>query len=162
MPCNKFNPGARHTKVAWWLLAAGARRRRRGYLRPVTGLALDGSGLVIQHVAAVHRFDIAVATGAADVFVHALQRESGATVVKKRRFPLVVVVAGGTRCRFSIEGELRVVRVPVAVLAQFRRLPEINVQQVGFEIWRLVTIGAGDGPMRSDQRKLGCGVIEFR
>ena len=157
-----FTCGLRHDTIAGWLLAAGARRGRRGYCRPVTSLAWHGSGLVVQHVASVHGFDIAVATDAADVLVHALERQSGAAVVKKGRLPLVAVVTAFAFWGRRGSGELAGVDIPVAALAGIRRRSEINVQKVGFEIWRLVAIRTGDPAVRADQDEFCGRVVEAR
>ena len=112
-----FNCGFRRDRIAGSLLAAGARRPRRGYRRAVASFALHRSGLVVQHIAPVYLFNIAVATDAADVPVHSLKRQSGAVVVKKRWLPLVAVVAACAfwGCRGS--SELAGVDILVAALA---------------------------------------------
>lgn len=48
----------------------------------------------------------------------------------------------------------------VAVFALRRRSLEIDIDQSGFQVWRLVAIHAGCRAMRSGQRECGFGMIE--
>jgi len=48
----------------------------------------------------------------------------------------------------------------VAVLAFFRRLLEIRIDQLGFQIRRLMAVDTGDRPVRSLQRERSLIVIE--
>ena len=129
----------------------------------MTGRAFNRSGFVEQHFGVIYQFDSAMAARAAHVFVDTLQRKLRAgVVIEQRRFPLDRVVAGGALRRFAIDGELRAVGVFVALLAKFRRDTKIHVDQGCFQVGGAMAIGAGDGPMRSDQGVLGRGMIELR
>jgi len=84
------------------------------------------------------------------VAMDAAQRERGALVVIEQGWlPLGAVMAIGTG-RDRILGELLAVDVLVTVLTLLRRRLEIHMEQVGFQVRRLVAIDTGGGPVRSN------------
>lgn len=133
---------------------------RLGHFRTVASLALNGCRFVKQHFGVAYYLEIGMAQRAADVLMHALQREFGAAVIKQRRLPLVGVVArrafGGRRP----VGELTGVNIAMTLFASARRLSEIDVNQAGFKVRRPVAIRASDGTVGPGQNETGGSVIE--
>ena len=80
-------------------------------------------------------------------------------MIKERWFPFQGVVAVNA-VRDPFPGELSPVDVIVAVFALRRRALEIYVDQLGFQIGRLVTVHTGCRPVRAHQWKCGLRVIE--
>lgn len=129
-------------------MAIGARFRRRR---------------VEEDLLAVDIFEELMAPGAGNVTVLAFQsKRRPFVVVERRRFPLRRVMAIGALRHFvrkELE-ELSAVNVLVTLLAFSRRLLEINVNELGLEIRRLVAIDAGNRAVRALERKSRCAVIE--
>jgi len=97
-----------------------------------------------------------------DVLVCATQGERGSLVViEQRGLPFRAVVAVGAGGCFPF-GKLLSVDVLMALLALHRGSLEIHIDQLGFEVWRFVTVDARRRPMRSEQGELGLGMIEGR
>ena len=61
---------------------------------------------------------------------------------------------------FEELGELSAMYVFVALLALFRSLLKVDIDQLGLKVGRLVTIDAGHCSMRSRQREGCCAVIK--
>jgi len=119
-------------------------------------------GLVKQNGFALHHSGQFVTTGAAHVLVRATQCErSTLVVIKQRRFPFHAVVTLGA-ARNSGLCELVRMHVLMAVLTLHGSGFEIDIQQVGFKIWRLVAIDARRSAMRAQQSEFRLRVIESR
>ena len=90
----------------------------------------------------------------------ALERKRCLLMIKPRRPPFIVVVAGS-----AIAGpgpELIRMGVIMALGARDRCMREIDVRHRQLQIGRLVAFGAGDSAMRTRQREIRFGVIELR
>jgi hypothetical protein len=130
-----------------WL---GASHRSRSAM---TGRAIFWSRLVEKHGLGADRFCQLVAISALHVLVSAAQWEnSSLLVVEERRSPFHAVVAVSTRGGFTL-GELLSMDVFVAVLAQKRGRFEIDIDELGFEVRRLMAVDASSRTMRSEQRE---------
>ena len=111
----------------------------------------------------VNRFEEFVTAGASDVAMLAFQRESRSLVVIERgRFPLRRVMTIAALRYFVREefGELPAVHVLVAFLALFRRFLEIDIDQLGLQVRRLMAVDARDRAMRALQRERRRAVVE--
>lgn len=103
-----------------------------------------------------------VTAGAAHVLMRASQCEgSSLIVIKQRRLPFHAVVALGAACDFGLR-ELLTMDVLVAILTLHRSGFEIDIQQVGFKVWRLVAVDARRSAMRAQEREFRLRVIESR
>ena len=94
-----------------------------------------------------------VATRTDHISVFAFQRERRSLVViKRRRLPLrgVVAVAALRNLIRKQLGELAAVDVFVALLAFLRRLLEVHIGHLCFEVWRLMAVNAGHGTVRTN------------
>jgi len=80
-------------------------------------------------------------------------------MIEERRLPFraVVTLSAASDVRF---GKLLAVDVLVAILALSRSSLEIDVDEAGLKVGRLVAIATGRRTMRSQQRKLRFRVIE--
>lgn len=118
--------------------------------------------LVEQNRLPLHHPGQFVTAGAAHVLVRAPQCEgSSLVVIKQRRLPFHAVVTLDATRDISF-CELLPMHVLVAVLTLGRSSFEIDIQQVGFKIWRLVAVDARGSAMRPQQRKFRLRVIETR
>ena len=91
-----------------------------------------------------------VAAATVNISVNAFQWKSRARVViEGRGLPFLRDVTPSATCDLGGVGELTAVRVGVTFLALLRRNPEIDVQQIGLELRRAVTIRASHRAMRS-------------
>ena len=108
-------------------------------------------GGVKEDLLAVYLAEKLVAAGAGDIAVLAFQGElSPLVVIEERRLPFGRVVAVSTwydLARIELR-ELPAVDILMALLALLRRLLEVHIDELGFQIWRLVAIDAGDRAMR--------------
>ena len=96
------------------------------------------------------------------VLVRSSQREGSPFFVIKQGwlpFHAVVAVRAGRCLTF---GELLPMRILVAVFAQSGGGLEIHTYQLGFKVRRFVAIDAGGSAVRSQQGKLGFGMVEAR
>jgi|SRR5579883_575221 len=120
----------------------------------MTGCALFRRGLIEQYLLVIHRLEQRVASFAANVPVHAFERQSGATVIEQRRFPLIGVMAVSA---VSYPGfrKLPGVHVLMAVFADRRGGTEIDTRQFQTQVWRLVALDAVDSAVRSGEREIG-------
>lgn len=124
--------------------------------------AILGRGLVEQDCLRSDRFCQLVTFRAPDVLVSAAQREGGPLLmIEQGRLPFHAVMAIGAGCGFPF-GKLLPVGILVAILAYRGRGLEVRVDQLSFEVWRFVAVNAGRGPVSSQQRKLGLGVVKAR
>ena len=122
--------------------------------------AILRSGLVEQNRFALHHPCQLVTAGAAHVLVRAPQCErSTLVVIKQRRLPFHAVVTLGA-ARNSGLCELLAMHVLVAVLTLRWSSFEIDMQQVRFEIWRLMAIDARGSAVRAQEGKFRLRVIE--
>lgn len=124
-----------------------------------------GTGLlrrsIEEHLLSVDLLEEFVAAGASDISVFAFKGEGcSLVVIKGRRLPLGGVVAVSARSYFvGVElDELAAVRVFVALFAFLRRLLEVHINELGFQIWRFVAVDTGDCTMRALQAE-GCRVV---
>lgn len=122
--------------------------------------AFPGGGLVKQDRLAFDDAGQLVASFAAHVLVHPLQRESGSLVMGEQRWPPPRTVVAFRTLRDLALGELFAVDVFVTLLASGRRSFEVNVEEPGLLIGRLVTVHASRGPMGAKQWKRSLRVIE--
>lgn len=131
--------------------------------RSVTVGAGGRRGCVKEDLLAVYRAEKLVAAGAGDIAVLAFQGELGPLVmVEQGRLPFGCVVAVATWCdliRIELR-ELPVVDILMALLALLRRLLEVHIDELGFQVRRLVAIDAGDRAMRAGQWKRRRAVIK--
>ena len=103
-----------------------------------------------------------MARGAAHVLVSAPQREGRPfLVIKERGLPLCAVVALSA-VRYVSHGKLLPVDVFMAVFADSRCRFEVDIDQLGFEIRRLVAVLAGRCAVSSQQREFCSRVIKTR
>jgi len=118
---------------------------------------------VKEDLLAVYLAEKLVAAGAGDIAVLAFQGElSPLVVIEERRLPFGRVVAVATWCdlvRIELR-ELPAVDIFMALLALLRRLLEVHIDELGFQVWRLVAIDAGDRAMRARQWKRRRAVIK--
>lgn len=128
----------------------------------MAGCALLRRGLVEEHGFTGNTACQFVAGFTLHVAVGPLQRKCGRLVViEQGRLPLPAVVAPCARgCRPL--GELPAMRVFVAVLALGWGSLEINIDQLRLQVRRLVTVDAGRGAVRSEQREGSLRVVEPR
>src|SRR5215471_405298 len=127
---------------------------------PMARRAVLGSRLVEENCLSRDHTGRLVTRGAAHVLMSAPQGESRPLlVVKQRRFPLRAVVTLGTT-RYVGYSELLRVDVLMAVLTRGRSRFEIDIDQLGLEIRRLVTVFAGRRPMSSQEREFCLRMIE--
>lgn len=95
------------------------------------------------------------------ITMRSLEREGSALVViKQRRLPAGVAVTFGAWGNASGLGELGAVNVRVAVLALLRCGMEIHVDELDFEVGRLVTVSTGHGTMCPCKQESRLGVVE--
>lgn len=128
----------------------------------MTSGALLRRGLVEQNRFALNHPAQLVTAGAAHVLMRAAQGElSTLVVIKQRRFPFHAVVTLDAARDTSL-CELLAMHVLVAVLTLGRSSFEIDIQQFGFKIWRLVTIDARSSAVRAQEREFRLRVIESR
>ena len=80
-------------------------------------------------------------------------------MIEERRAPLVAVVASCAIVRAI--AELSGMWVFVAFCASFRRTCELDVHQIQLHIRGLVAVRTCHCAMRSNERELGLGVVEF-
>ena len=126
----------------------------------MAGHAILRRGLVEQDCLGGNDFGQFVTVGAFDVLMGAAQCESCPfVVIEQGRLPLHAVVAVGAGGSVPF-GELLSVDVLMAVLAQGGGCLEIHVDQIGFEVRRLMAVDAGRRPMCPEQGKLGLGMVE--
>lgn len=122
--------------------------------------ALLGRGLVEQHCLSLYQPGQFVTVSAAHILVRSPQRECcSLVVVEQRRLPPGTIVTLCTTCYVRL-GKLPAVDVLMALLTLGWRSFEIDVDQLRFQIRRLVACNAGSRPMRTEQRKLRLRVIE--
>lgn len=96
----------------------------------------------------------------AHVVVRTPQREFRALlVIEERGLPLHAVVTLRAAGYVGF-GELLPMYIFMAVLAQCRCLFEVHVEEIGFEVWRLMAVDAGCRSMRSEQGELRLRVIK--
>ena len=101
--------------------------------------------------------------GAGHIAVLTLERERGSLVViEDGGLPLIGIVAVPALSHLVSEelGELTGVHVFVALLALLRRLFEIHIGQLGFQVGRLVAIDAGHRSMRALQGERSRAVVK--
>ena len=128
----------------------------------MTSGTLFRCGLVEQNGFALNHLGQLVTAGAAHVLVRATQCESSTLVViKQRRFPFHAVVTFGATRDISLR-ELLAMHILVAVLTLRRSSFEIDIQQVGLKIWRLVAVDARGSAVRPQEREFRLRVIESR
>ena len=104
-----------------------------------------------------------VATGAGNVAVLTFECEGCPfVVIEQRRLPLSCVMAIGAQRNFIRKelAELASMHVLVAVFTLFGCLFEIHVDELGFQIRRLMAINTGYGSMRTSKRERRGIVIE--
>lgn len=124
--------------------------------------AVLGRRLVEENRLCGHHFRQFVAVGAPNVLMRSSEREIGPLLmVKRRRLPLDAVVAVGAPRDIGLR-ELLAVDVLMAILALKRSNLEIHIDQLGFQVWRLVAINAGRRLMGSEQREFCLRVVERR
>ena len=120
----------------------------------MTVSAAGRGGRVEQDLLAVDWPEKLMAAGAGHIAVLAFQGELGPLVmIKQGRLPLgrvVAVPAGSDLVRIELR-KLPAVDIFMALLALLRRLFEVHIDELGFQIRRLVAIDAGDGSMRARQ-----------
>jgi len=128
----------------------------------VTGGALLGRRLVEQDLFPIDPPGQIVTLCAPRFLMGTLQGKGRSLfVIECRWLPLSAAVAFGARS-IPVARELLAVDVFVAFLALGWGCLEIHIGQLGFQVGRLVAIGAGGCAMRTDQRKRRFGVIESR
>lgn len=126
----------------------------------MTSGTLFRCGLIEQNRFALHHPGQFVTAGAAHVLVRATQCESSTLVViKQRRFPFHAVVTFGAARDISLR-ELLAMHVLVAVLTLRRSSFEIDIQQIGFKVWRLVAVAARGSAVCAQEREFRLRVIE--
>ena len=97
---------------------------------------------------------------AAHILVRPAQRErSPLLMIEQRRLPLHAVVAFGAASDVRLR-KLLAVNILVAILTLSWSSFEIDVNEPGLKVGRLVAIAAGRRTMRSHQRELRFRVIE--
>ena len=115
---------------------------------PVAGDAVLRSGLIEQNLLSPHLFEKLVTFAALYVLMGPAQGESRSLIViEQGRLPFHAVMAVGTRCGLAL-GELLPMDVLVAVLAQHRCRLEIDIDELGFKVRRLMTVDAGGRAVR--------------
>ena len=125
----------------------------------MANIAGGGRRFVKEHQIAFYRFFENVAGRAGNILMSALERKRCLLMIKQRRPPFNVVVAGGA---IACPGpELIRVGVIMALGARDRCMREIDVRHRQLQIGRLVAFGAGDSAMRTRQREIRFGVIEL-
>lgn len=126
----------------------------------MAGHAILRRGLVEQDCLGGNDFGQFVTVGAFDVLMGAAQCEScPLVVIEQGGLPLHAVVAVGAGGSVPF-GELLSVDVLMAVLAQGGGCLEIHVDQIGFEVRRLMAVDASRRPMCPEEGKLGLGMVE--
>lgn len=126
----------------------------------VTSSTVFGGGLVEENSFSGNQTRQPVAGPTLHVAVGPLQRKCAPLIVIKKRwlpFGAVVTTCAG-RC--VALGELPAVDIFVAILTLGGGSLEIHIDQPGLHVGRLVTVNARRGPMRSQQRKRGFGMIK--
>lgn len=127
----------------------------------MAGRAILWRGLVEENRFVGDDFVQFVTIGAPDVLVCATQGERRPLfMIEQRGLPFRAVVAIGAWGCIAFGDELLSVDVLVAVLALHRRGFEIDIDQLGFEVWRFVAVDARCCPVCSKQGELGLGMIE--
>lgn len=107
------------------------------------------SGLIEKNCFRFHDAAQFVATRAFHVLVCPTQGKIGSLVmVKQGRLPFRTVVAFSAACYVALS-ELLAVNVLMAVLTLFRRSLEVDIDQAGFKVGRLVTVDASSRAVRS-------------
>ena len=128
----------------------------------MAGGAFFGRRLVEQHRLAIHAANVLVARLAFHVPMYPLQRKGGRlVVVKQGRLPFRAVVAVRAWRDLPL-GELSAVNVFMAVFALGRGCLEIDVHELGFQVWRLMAINTRCGPVSTYEGKRSLRVIEAR
>jgi hypothetical protein len=126
----------------------------------MTNIAGGGRRFVKEHQIAFHRFFENVACRAGNILMSALERKRRLFVIEQRRPPFIAVVASSAIA--GLGPELIRMRVLVALSARNRGMREIDVRHRQLHIGWLVAFGASNGAMRTQQREIRFGVIEFR
>lgn len=126
----------------------------------MTSCAILRSGLIEQNRL---RFDDSsqfVTFGTAHVLMGSAQRKLRPLfVIEQRRLPLHAVVAFSA-ARNSCVRELLAMNILMAVFALRRSRFEIDIDELGLEIRRLVAVDASGRSVRTKQRKFGFRMVE--
>ena len=153
---------SRWRKSTFLIFQSGRARFRDRVAGAMTRGTLFRRGLVEQNRFALNHPARLVTAGAPHVLVRAPQCElSTLVVIKQRRLPFHAVVTLGA-ARDARLCELLAMHVLVAVLALRRSSFEIDIQQLGFKIWRLVAVDTRGGAVRAQEREFRLRVIESR
>ena len=118
-----------------------------------------GRWAVEEHTVSVDLLLECVACRTCHFFVAAFQWKFCLVMIKKRRAPLVAVVASGAIV--PVIAELSGMWVFVAFYAGLRRIRKFHMHQRQLHIRRLVAIGAGHCAMRAEEWKARLSMVEF-
>src|SRR5882762_10438354 len=129
--------------------------------RTMAARALLRLGLIEKDLLALHWTQLFVTTGTGHIAMFALERECRPLVmIEQRRLPFRGVVAIGAGRDLIRLRELLAVHILVALLALFRCLLEVHIDQLGLEVGWLMAIDACHGPVGALQREGSLVVIE--
>lgn len=121
---------------------------------------LFGCRLVEEHGLTRNEPGRLVTLRAVYVLMSAAQRELGPLImIEQRRLPFHAVVTFSTS-RDARFGKLFRVHIFVAIFALRWRCLEVHIDQLGFQVRRLVAAGAAGRPVRSHEREWGFRMIE--
>jgi hypothetical protein len=127
----------------------------------VAGLTVRGRWFVEQDRLAFDQLFELVAIRAAHVAMHSLQGEMGASIViKQRRFPARRAVTFTTWGYTAGFGELGTVVVGMATFTLLRSRAKVSMDQLGFQVGRLMAIDACHGAVGPGEREGRLLVIE--
>ena len=133
--------------------------RRFGGICSMACLTGSRTRLVKQYIFTFYRLLQSMTSRTGHILVAALKRKCSLFVVEEGWPPLVTVMACSAVASFR--PELVTMRIFVTFAASFRRALELNVKQRQLHIRRLVTIAAGHGTMRTNQRKFRSLMVEL-
>jgi len=129
----------------------------------VARLTLPRRRLVEAHRPPRHVLHQLVAVVATHVNMRSLDRKRRAMrVIEDRRLPLRHIVAAVARRHLLRFGKLPAMHFFMAVFTLGRRNTEIDMNQLGFHRWRLVTLPTLHRPVRSQKGKFRLRMVELR